>query len=179
MGNIRPAREADAAAIADIYNYYISRTIVTFEEVPVNAGVIAGRMAELKDEYPWLVYEKAGAVLGYIYAGRYKSRCSYRHSAEISIYLQAGEAGHGIGTRLFERFFAMLEGNPVHALIGCIALPNDASVRLHEKFGFEKVAHLKEVGFKFNQWIDVGYWEKIIRPGDSMRPCGRQSRPAE
>ena len=164
MDDIRPVQETDAAAIAGIYNYYVSRTTVTFEEVPVSDAVIAGRIAELGKDYPWLVYERNGAVLGYIYAGRYKSRCSYRYSAEVSIYLKTGEQGHGLGSRLFERFFSLLKGNPVHALIGCIALPNDVSVRLHEKFGFEKVAHLKEVGFKFGQWIDVGYWEKIIRP---------------
>jgi phosphinothricin acetyltransferase len=108
------------------------------------------------------VYEKEGEVVGYAYAGEWKSRCSYRYSVESSVYLKHGLSGEGIGSKLYTELFKLLETTDVHAIIGGIALPNEASVALHEKFGFEKIAHFKEVGYKFEQWVDVGYWEKIL-----------------
>ncbi len=96
------------------------------------------------------------------YAVLWKARSAYRFSVEITVYVAPGMAGRGIGSMLYSHLFAALQPLGVHAVIGGIALPNEASIALHEKFGMEKVAHFQQVGFKFNRWIDVGYWERIL-----------------
>jgi len=159
---IRPVALSDARAICDIYNHYVLNTIVTFEEDAVPEQEMEQRIADITAKYPWLVYEEEGRVKGYAYAGPWKSRCAYRYSSECTIYLEHGLGAKGIGSQLYDALFKVLPAN-VHSIIGGIALPNEASVAIHEKFGFEKVAQFKEVGYKQNRWIDVGYWEKIIR----------------
>ena len=159
---IRNAKPEDAQAICDIYNYYVLNTIVTFEEDIVLADDMAERIRKNQEKYIWLVYEQEGEIIGYAYAGEWKSRCSYRFSVESSVYLKHGFSGRGIGSKLYDALFKELKKTNTHAVIGGISLPNEGSIALHEKFGFEKIAQFKEVGFKFDKWIDVGYWEKII-----------------
>ena len=159
---IRAATIADAAAIAKIYNHYITQTIVTFEEEEIGAEEMGKRIREIIDKFPFLVFEVSGQVLGYAYASPWKSRCAYRFSVESTIYLSPEAVGAGIGTALYSALMKKLEELNLHSIIGGVALPNDASVALHVKLGFEKVAEFREVGFKFGKWIDVGYWEKII-----------------
>ena len=163
---IRDAAAGDAAAIARIYNHYVLTAIATFEEEPVCAEEMEGRLREVAESrLPWLVAEREGSIVGYAYASKWKGRCGYRFSAETSVYLDPQAGGKGIGTELYERLFAILEGMGLHAAIGGIALPNPGSVTLHEKLGMEKVAHFKEVGFKFGRWIDVGYWQRTFEKG--------------
>ncbi len=160
---IRAAVLSDAAAIAGIYNHYVNHTIVTFEEEPVSTDEIVRRIAEVwAESFPWLVAEDAGQVVGYAYASKWKSRCSYRYSAESTVYLAHNSIGRGIGTKLYAELFPMLQSRGIHAVIGGISLPNEASVALHEKFGMTKVAHFPEVGFKLDRWIDVGYWQRTF-----------------
>ncbi|MES2680169.1 MAG: arsinothricin resistance N-acetyltransferase ArsN1 family B [Bacteroidota bacterium] len=159
---IRPAIINDAARIAEIYNYYILNTTVTFEEEAVSPETMQGRIAEVIEKYPWLVYEQNGKVIGYAYAGAWKSRCAYRYSVETSVYLQNGLSRKGIGTALYTVLMEKLKDLDLHGIIGGMALPNDACIALHKKFGFEQVAHFKEVGFKFGKWVDVVYFEKIL-----------------
>lgn len=161
---LRSATTADAAAIAGIYNHYVAHTIITFEEEPVGASEMAQRLTEtLAAGLPWLVWaELDGRIHGYAYASKWKSRCSYRYSAEATVYLDQAATGRGLGTKLYAAVIAELRALKMHAVIGGVSLPNAASVALHEKFGFQKVAHFKETGFKFGQWIDVGYWELMF-----------------
>jgi len=161
---IRSARATDGEALARIYNPYILETVVTFEEEPVSAAVMAERVTEVTGQsLPWLVAELRGQVLGYAYATRWKARASYRFSTETTVYLGPGQSGHGYGTRLYAALLeALRAGGIIHAAIGGIALPNAASVALHEKLGFRKVAQFPEVGFKLGQWVDVGYWQKLL-----------------
>lgn len=158
---IRTANLEDTAAIAAIYNFYVESSHSTFETETVNESEMQRRVSEILENYPFLVGEENGEIIGYAYASRYKARAGYRHSVEVSIYIKNGINGKGIGTILYENLFAELKAKPIHAIVAGIALPNDASIRLHEKFGFEKVAHFREIGFKHRRWIDVGYWEKI------------------
>ena len=160
---IRSVRLEDAKEIAEIYNYYILNSVVTFEETPVGAEEIEQRIRSIIARFPWIIYEVNGRIIGYAFASEWKSRCAYNHSVESTIYLKQGEENKGIGSVLYQELVEQLREMDLHAIIGGIALPNDASVCLHEKFGFEKVAHFKEVGFKFGNWIDVGYWELIFR----------------
>jgi L-amino acid N-acyltransferase YncA len=160
---IRPALAADAAALARIYNPYIRDTIITFEEEPVDAAAMAGRVDEAAvAALPWLVAEADGVVLGYAYASKWKGRCAYRHSVESTVYLDPAQTGRGLGGLLYGALIDRLRVRSTHAVIGGIALPNDASVALHEKLGFRKVAQFPEVGFKFGRWIDVGYWQLLM-----------------
>lgn len=166
---IRAAASSDASAVAAIYNHYVAETVITFEEQPIDIGEMARRIEELQSaSLPWLVAEEKpiaeedGQIVGYAYAAPWKTRSAYRFSVEITVYVAPGNLGRGIGSMLYSQLFAILQTLGVHAVIGGIALPNEASVALHEKFGLEKVAHFREVGFKFNRWMDVGYWERIL-----------------
>jgi len=158
---IRPAVAADCEAIARIYNYYIRETTITFEEQEVMVPEMAARLTEVSGAgLPWLVAEDPTSVIGYAYASKWKGRCAYRFSAESTVYLDPSRTQSGIGRRLYEALLDALRQKSIHVVMGGIALPNDASVRLHERLGFEKVAHFREVGFKFDRWIDVGYWQR-------------------
>jgi L-amino acid N-acyltransferase YncA len=160
---IRDAAPDDAGALAAIYNHYILNTIVTFEEAPIDAAEMARRMDAVRSaSLPWLVAELDGRIVGYAYAGPWKPRIGYRYTVEISAYLDPGAGGRGIGSALYTRLFERLDARGIRCIIGGIALPNDASIALHEKFGMRKVAHFARNGIKFGRWIDVGYWQRVI-----------------
>jgi L-amino acid N-acyltransferase YncA len=159
---IRPATPADADAIGAIYNPYVTGTVITFEETPVAAAEMAARIATLTGTHPWLVHEDAGQIQGYAYAGPWRTRAAYRHAVETTVYLDAAQSGRGLGSALYDALLAQLRHRGFHCAMGGIALPNPASVALHEKMGFRKVAHFSEVGWKQNRWIDVGYWQCLL-----------------
>ena len=160
---LRPATTADAAALAAIYNHYVLNTIITFEEEPVTVAGMTGRIKEVAAAgLPWLVWTEKGKVLGYAYAGKWKSRCAYRYSVESTVYLDKDATGRGLGAKLYTALITKLKKGKIHGIIGGVALPNEASVALHEKLGFKKIGHFEEVGWKFGKWIDVGYWELIL-----------------
>lgn len=160
---IRPATERDAHALAGIYNHYVAETVVTFETEPVTVSDMAGRIAETDTlSLPWLVAEASGDVLGYAYASRWKGRCAYRFAVESTVYLEPSQTGRGIGSQIYAALIDAIRARSMHAVIGGISLPNEASIRLHERLGFIKVGHFKEVGFKQDRWIDVGYWQLLL-----------------
>jgi len=158
---IRTVSDKDVNLITEIYNYYIAETVITFEEEPVTVEIMLARIAKIKaDGLPWLVAEdETGNVIGYAYATKWRERFAYRFSVEVTVYLSATHSGQGIGTELYQALFTALKGRSIHSVIGGITLPNPASIALHEKFGMQQVAHFKEVGFKFGQWLDTGYWQ--------------------
>jgi len=160
---IRPAEAQDAAAICEIYNHYIEHTFITFEEELLTASDIVERLQGVTAiGLPWLLAEDQGTVVGYAYGSKFKDRSAYRYTAEITIYLAPACTGHGAGTSLYKALFQALRETSVHVAIGGIALPNAASVALHEKMGMKKVAHFEEVGCKFGKWLDVGYWQVTL-----------------
>jgi phosphinothricin acetyltransferase len=159
---IRAPRTQDVADLCRIYNHYVTGTTVTFAREESTAAEMAATMAAVSPEFPWVVWEDEGRVLGYALASKWKSRCAYRHSVETTIYLDPLAKGRGIGTQLYADLLERVAATGHHSALGGIALPNPASIALHEKLGFIKVGHLKEVGWKFDQWIDVGYWQKIF-----------------
>lgn len=159
---LRPCTSADAAQICDIYNYYVRETVVTFEESPVLEADMAKRIADVMPQLPWLAWEEKGVIVGYAYASPWKVRAAYRHSVEASVYLAPHATGQGLGSRLYQALIAELRQRKLHCVIGGAALPNPASVALHEKLGFSKVAEFREVGFKCGRWIDVAYWELLF-----------------
>lgn len=159
---IRSATTNDAAQICDIYNHYILETPTTFEEQPVSVDEMVQRIEDTMRIFPWLVWEEELRLMGYCYASKWKSRAAYRFAVESSVYLHPLAVGKGIGSQLFDALLSKLRQQEVHTVIGGVALPNPASIALLEKFGFEKVAQFKQVGNKFNQWIDVGYWQVFL-----------------
>jgi phosphinothricin acetyltransferase len=160
---IRSAALADAESLARIYNFYVRETTITFEELQVSSKDMAARVQGVQSSsLPWIVAEVAGEIIGYAFAKKWKERSAYRFSTEVSVFLEEGQSGRGIGSELYRRLLAQLKSAGVRTALGGIALPNEASIALHEKFGFVKVAQLHQVGFKFQNWIDVGYWQKIL-----------------
>ena len=156
---IREVTPGDCARIAEIYNYYITDTIVTFEETEIGAEEIANRINGTQAKgFPWIVFEDDGQVLGYAYATVWRQRASYRHCVEAAVYLDRQVTGRGIGRQLYQDLIGRLANmKTIHVVVGGIALPNEASVRLHESLGFENVGIHRQVGRKFGQWIDVQF----------------------
>lgn len=159
---IRACTTADAAAICEIYNHYVRHTVITFEEVPVLAADMAQRILDVTARLPWLVAEEGGVLVGYAYATPWKPRSAYRFSVESTVYVAPDHVGRGVGTALYRDLIAGLGALDVHCAVGGIALPNPASVALHEKLGFKKIGQFVEIGRKLDRWVDVGYWELIL-----------------
>lgn len=159
---VRNAIKEDVGQITSIYNYYILNSTVTFEKTPISNEIIEERISNIQVKYPWLVLEIEGQIQGYAYATEWKPRGAYRHSVESTVYLKNGKSGNGYGSELYLALINQLKNLNVHTVIGGIAQPNEGSIALHEKFGYKKVAHFKEVGFKFDQWVDVAYWQLIL-----------------
>lgn len=164
---IRKAARDDSGAMARIYNHYVEATTITFEETAVSAEEMSRRLEEGEAaRLPFLVADYAGEVLGFAFASKWKGRCAYRFSVEVSVYVDTAHAGRRVGSALYEYLFKELKANGLHSVLAGIALPNAASVALHEKFGMKKVAHFTEVGFKFGRWVDVGYWQTALHSGE-------------
>jgi phosphinothricin acetyltransferase len=159
---LRDANPADALAIAAIYNHYVGATPISMETDPVAEEEMARRIADVQGSaLPWLVLLDEGRVLGYAYASKWRARPGYRHAVESSVYIADGQRGRGLGLALYRALLARLAGR-FHAVIGGIALPNAASIALHEGLGFRQVACFPEVGHKFGAWVDVGYWQLTL-----------------
>ena len=160
---IRDVRIEDAARIAEIYNYYIEETIVTFEYDTVSAKEIENRINKIQSKrYPYFVYEEDGLVLGYAYLNNWRERAAYDITLETSIYLDHNFIARGLGSIMYEELITRARKKDIHSLIGSISLPNDASRKLHKKFNFELIGNFKESGVKFNKLIDVEFWQLIL-----------------
>lgn len=160
--DIRLCQAGDYPAICDIYNYYIENTVISFEETPLTVQELGERVVACTRHYPWLVCADRDRVVGYAYANKWQVRSAYRKCVETTVYLQPGEGAKGYGAALYRELLARLQEQGLHSAIAGIALPNEASVKLHERCGFGKVAHFAEVGWKFGRWVDVGYWQKQL-----------------
>ena len=169
-GRLRPVCPGDAPGIAEIYNYYVEHTAVTFEEEPLSTEMMADRIREVIVRYPWFVWEEGGEIAGYAYAHAWHRRAAYRFAAEDSIYLKPGWEHQGIGRRLLERVIGELRQAGLHVVMAAITVPNPASAGHHESLAFKKVGKFNETGYKLGTWLDVGYWELILGgaavPGD-------------
>ena len=159
---IRHATAADAAALCAIYNHYVLSTCISFEVDALSVADMEQRIADISARFPWQVHEEQGRILGYAYASQWKPRRAYEYAVESSIYLVPDSAGKGIGSGLYSALLTLLKQAQVHVVMAGIAMPNAGSVALHEKMGFAKVGHFEQVGKKFEQWIDVAYWQLIL-----------------
>jgi L-amino acid N-acyltransferase YncA len=159
---LRSCTVDDAVRICDIYNHYVLETVITFEESVVSPTEMAQRILDVTSRLPWLVWERDSEILGYAYASPWKVRSAYKNSVESTVYLAPTATGQGIGTKLYAALIADLRRRGLHCVVGGAALPNPASIALHEKMGFVKVAQFREIGFKHGRWVDVAYWELIL-----------------
>lgn len=164
--SIRPFAPGDEHGICEVYNHFISHTVVTFEEVPLRPEQMRERIDACRRTHPWLVCEAPSdtgpQIVGYSYASAYHARAAFRHTAEVTVYVRHGLERRGIGRALYEPLMAQLQAQGCHALIAAIALPNAGSVGLHESLGFTPVGQMREVGHKFGRWVDLGYWQKTL-----------------
>lgn len=160
---IRTATEADFDAIAEITNHYIRTTPIHFGYQPVTGTELRESWQKNRDVYPFLTLVGAdGTIVGYAKAGRWRERAAYDRTAEVGIYLHPTHHGRGWGKRLYMELVAACRGVGMHTLVGGIALPNPASVRLHEACGFTLAGTFREVGWKFEAWHDVAFYQLML-----------------
>lgn len=157
-GIIRPAAATDAASLAAIYRPYVTDTVTSFEQDPPDADEFVRRMLA-SPRLPWLVAEVGDQVVGYAYAAPHRSRAAYRWSVDCSVYLVAGCQRAGWGSRLYTSLFAELRELGYATVFAGITQPNQASVALHERLGFQPVGTYRRVGFKYGGWHDVSWWQ--------------------
>jgi len=159
---IRDVTINDAQQIVNIYNYYVLNSIVTLDLVPFSVQDFEEKINAISSQFPFIVFEENNQILGYAYANTFRTKPAYKNTVELTVYLDHENIGKQIGKKLYTELIMQLKKQKYHVLIGGLTLPNDASVKLHENFGFEKVAHFKEVGYKFNAWYDVGFWQLTL-----------------
>jgi phosphinothricin acetyltransferase len=161
--SIRLARESDAAAIAAIYRPIVESTAITFEVDPPSESEMRKRITDTLAHYPWLVYETEDQIAAYAYATRHRVRAAYQWSVDVSICVEARFRRWGIGRGLYTSLFGILAAQGFFNAYAGIALPNPASVALHESLGFQRLGVYHNVGFKLGAWRDVGWWQLGLR----------------
>ena len=168
---IRPATPEDAAAVLAIYAPEVRSSVATFELDPPSPEEMRSRIVAVSATYPWLVFEASGRVVGYAYAAAYHSRPAYAWTCEASVYVGEGARGTGAGKALLRELLARLTGAGFVNVIARIALPNDASVRLFESHGFERIGTARGVGYKLGRWVDVDEWQlQLAERGPGPKP---------
>jgi phosphinothricin acetyltransferase len=164
--------DRDAPAVAEIYRPAVEETIASFEEVAPDAAEMSRRMSAVLARTPWLVAEDEASVVGYAYAGPHLERAGYRWSVNISVYVSTAHHGRGIGRRLYDELLPILRRQRfVNAYAG-IALPNPASVALHEAIGMRRIGVYEQVGYKFDRWVDVAWYGMRL-----AEPAGTPAEP--
>ncbi|MCH8854278.1 MAG: N-acetyltransferase [Planctomycetes bacterium] len=167
---IRLAKFDDLTAILAISNWAAINTAANFALEQESLESWQEEWRETHELYPYLVaVDDHNTIVGFTKATPWKGRCAYIYSAEVTVYVHPDHHGHGIGKALYGRLMPTLKAQGYHTLLAGITQPNEASVRLHESFGFHRVALFEQVGWKFDQWHDVGYWELLLQ-AETVRP---------
>ncbi len=161
---IRAVQPSDAPAIAAIYADYVLHTTISFELTPPTVPQMEERIKHIAAQYPYLVWEEDGAILGYCYAHGWKERAAYALTWETTVYLAPHGKHRGIGTALMQRLITESRAAGAHVLIACITDTNAHSRAFHEKLGFSKVSHFPQVGYKFGNRLDVTDYALCLHP---------------
>ena len=165
---IRLAEQADLEQFAEIVNYYIETTTINFHDRPQSEEDWEATWEVLKESYPFVVAETDGVLGGIAYASPWKLRGAYDWTCEVTVYVRAGHERQGLGRSLSKRMLEILEAQGYRAIVAVIALPNEASVALHEALGYRHMGTLENLGFKQDEWRDVSFWE--LQLGDPGTP---------
>jgi L-amino acid N-acyltransferase YncA len=170
---IRPAAEADFAAVAAIYAHHVRFGTASFETDPPPVEEMMRRWGEIVGKgQPYLVAEAAGEILGYAYAGTYRPRLAYQNTVEDSIYLHPDQVGRGIGSRLLPALIAACEALDYRQLVAVVGDSNNlSSIRLHQRCGFRLVGTLESVGYKYGRWLDSVFLQRSLGRGDGAAPA--------
>ncbi|MDE6158726.1 MAG: GNAT family N-acetyltransferase [Bacteroidaceae bacterium] len=168
---IRKVTVEDAQAIADIYNEYVRKSVVTFEIEPVTLQEMRQRIDELSAGYPYWVYEDDGRVLGYCYAHQWKERAASGYTWETAVYVDVSARGKGIGRALVSHLIEECRRAGVHVLVACIVSENEGSIRLHRRLGFKQVSHFYQVGRKFGRWLDILDFQLLLQEDTQDDEC--------
>src|SRR5690349_17840892 len=155
---MRTATTADARDILDIYAPFVLSTAISFENELPSLGQMEKRIQSCLEKFPWVVISNEGKIAGYAYASRHREREAYQWSCETSVYVHENYRGKGIAAELYRVLLEILKLQGFRTAYAGITLPNEASVRLHEKCGFAQFAFYENVGFKLNRWQNVGWW---------------------
>ncbi len=161
---VRLATEDDAAQVRDIYAPFCLHTPISFEEVPPDEAEIRRRLHTILARFPWLVCERSGEILGYVYGSTHRERAAYRWSVEVTAYVREGQWRNGIGRALYTSLFRLLVLQGFYNAYAGITLPNPGSVGLHEAIGFRPIGVYTAIGFKCGSWHDVGWWQRELQP---------------
>jgi phosphinothricin acetyltransferase len=163
--------DRDAAGCSAVYAPYVRDAVASFEDEPPDAAELARRIKRVSERYPWLVAEEHGTVAGYAYAAGHRERAAYRWAADVTVYVAAEHHGRGIGGALYRTLLDLLVRQGLQVACAGITLPNDASVALHESYGFRLVGTYRRIGWKAGAWRDVGWWElELIERADGPPP---------
>jgi L-amino acid N-acyltransferase YncA len=168
----------DAPAIADVYSEFVRDTAISFETVPPTADELATRIERIHRTHPWLVAEVNNRVVGFAYGSPHRERAAYRWAADVSVYIERASHRRGIGRALYGALFDMLRAQRLLTACAGITLPNDASVALHESFGFVAVGVYRRIGYKAGAWRDVGWWQLELARTDGDPPPEPEPPPA-
>jgi phosphinothricin acetyltransferase len=161
---IRFAQPNDAAGVLAIYGPYCDSTIVSFEIAAPTPAQMSQRIERISAQFPWLVCEIDGEVAGYVYASQHRERAAYRWMVDVAVYVAEVHRRQNLGKALYSALFEILRAQGYFKAFAGITLPNAASVRLHESVGFRPIAVFQGVGYKFGQWLDVGWWQFDLQP---------------
>ena len=160
--HVRLAQEADLEQFAEIVNHYIETTAINFHDRPQSEEDWEATWQVLNVRYPFIAAEKDGVLGGIAYASPWKLRGAYEWTCEVTVYVRAGHERQGIGRALSARMLEILQAQGYQAVVAVIALPNDASVALHQALGFEHAGTLKNLGYKLGAWRDVSFWQRSL-----------------
>jgi L-amino acid N-acyltransferase YncA len=155
--------DADGPACAGIYAPAVNDGVASFEAVAPTAEQMSERIARVGSRYPWLVAAEGDDVLGYAYATEHRARAAYRWAADTTVYVSPRAQRRGVGRALYGALLPLLAQQGLYTAVAGITLPNDASVALHERMGFELVGHYRDIGFKHGAWRTVGWWQARLR----------------
>lgn len=156
--------DRDAAACAAIYEPYVRDSPISFEAFAPGTDDFAARIASVWATHPFLVAERGDEVAGFAYASPHRERAAYRWAADVAVYVAAGRHRQGVGRQLYGELFTRLREQRLRIACAGITMPNEASVGLHESFGFEPVGIYREIGYKAGAWRDVGWWQLHLGP---------------
>jgi len=165
---IRVAIPEDARQIQAIYAPIVRETAISFEVDPPSVAEMQRRIERTLERWPWLVCDRAGEVLGYVYASEHRERAAYRWSVDVTVYIHERARRHGVGRALYTSLFKLLALQGYYNAYAGITLPNSGSVGLHTSLGFSAVGRYRNVGYKLGNWHDVGWWQLELRALESL-----------